>query len=76
MDPKGNLLEALFEKKCKNEKVCLDCAGVYGSHRSPSCGALRVIPKIEEKRKLISEPHLWPQLFENTERSSKRSPNG
>ena len=42
----------------------LDCAGVYGSHMSPSREALRAIPKIEEKSKHISEPHLWPKICE------------
>ena len=44
-----HLLEAVFRKQCKNGKVCLDCAGVYGLHMSPSCGALRATQKSKKK---------------------------
>ena len=49
MDPTWPLLEAVFWKQCENGKVCLDCAGVYGLHMSPSCGALRATQKSKKK---------------------------
>ena len=30
--------------------MCLDCAGAYGLHMSPSLGALRVTKKMKKKR--------------------------
>ena len=39
MEPKWGLVGPTFQKKCENEKVRLDCAGVYGLHMSPSLKA-------------------------------------
>ena len=39
-EPKQSLLEGIFREQCRNEKVCLDCAGVDRMHMSPSRGAL------------------------------------
>ena len=40
-EPTQGLLEGIFREQCRNEKRCLDCAGVDGMHMSPSRGALR-----------------------------------
>ena len=39
MEPKWGLVGPTFQKKCESEKVCLDCAGAYGLHMSPSLKA-------------------------------------
>ena len=49
MDPTWGLSEATFEKKCEIGKVCLDRAGAYGLHMSPSLEALRAPPKSKKK---------------------------
>ena len=53
MEPKWGLVGPTFQKKCENEKVCLDCAGAYGLHMSPSLGVLRVTKKLKKKSKLF-----------------------
>ena len=44
---------AYFLEKCKNEKVCFDCAGVCGLHVSPSHGAPRATPKSKKKHNIF-----------------------
>ena len=39
MEPKWGLVGPTFQKKRESEKVCLDCAGAYGLHMSPSLKA-------------------------------------
>ena len=47
------MLGATFLKKCEHEKVCLDCAGAYGLHVSPSLGAVRVAKKLKKNNNLF-----------------------
>ena len=47
--PKRKSFGSYFWEKCKNEKVCLDCAGMYGSHMSPSRGVLRATQQLKKK---------------------------
>ena len=50
MEPKGGLAGPKFQKKCENAKVCLDCAGAYGLHVSPSRKALDATKKSPKKQ--------------------------
>ena len=50
MESKYGPREPIFQKTCKNGKVCLDCAGVYGLHMSPSREALRATHKPNKNR--------------------------
>ena len=49
MEPKWGLVGPTFQKKCENEKVCLDCAGAYGLHMSPSLEAPDATQNNEKK---------------------------
>ena len=53
MEPKYGPREPIFQKALKNGKVCLDCAGVYGLHMSPSLEALRATQKTKKKESLF-----------------------
>jgi len=53
MEPKYGLRQPIFQKTFKNGKVCLDCAGVYGLHMSPSREALRATQKTKKKESLF-----------------------
>jgi len=53
MEPTCGLREPVFQKTFKNGKVCLDCAGVYRLHMSPSCEALRAPQKTKKKESLF-----------------------
>ena len=67
----SSILGAVFQKKCENEKVCLDCAGAYGLHMSPSFGALSVTKKLKKKSNLFQNPSfLQKKIFK------KRAPKG
>jgi len=51
--PKMVSFGSYFLEKCENRKVCLDCAGAYGLHMSPSLGALRATQKSNKKRDIF-----------------------
>ena len=53
MEPKLRLLGTILQRKCKIGKVCLDCAGVYGLHISPSRIALRATQKSMKNRDIF-----------------------
>ena len=63
MDPKWGLLGPTFQKKCENEKVCLDCAGAYGLHMSPSLEALNATQK--SKKKYMFQVSLFSPTISN-----------
>ena len=75
LEPKYGLREPIFQKTCKNGKVCLDCAGVYGLHMSPIPWSAQGDPQNEEKSESISEGFFWGSKYENMwKHGSKMSP--
>ena len=48
--------------------MCLDCAGAYGLHMSPSLGALRVTKKLKKKSNLFQNP----SFLQKKQKSSKK----
>ena len=56
--------------------MCLDCAGVYGLHMSPSRGALRATQNRRKKGTYFRTAFLAKTNENVRKKSSKRSPNG
>ena len=69
-EPTRGVLEGIFREQCRNEKVCLDCAGVDGMHMSPSRGALRGIQN--SKKSELRTKRAWKAqgCTENTRKTT------
>ncbi len=75
-EPKITYFGSYFLEKCQNGKVCLDCAGVYGLHMSPSRGALRTTQKSKRKRDIFQNRFFfsknWKYVKKELQKVSQR----
>ena len=76
MEPKWGLVGPTFQKKRESEKVCLDCAGAYGLHVSPSLKAPDATNK-SQKKHMCFKYAIFHQKYKNVwKMTSHMCPNG